>query len=124
MKVHQLQVGNMQNFTYIVEDEDTSEAILIDPSWELVELELIIKKNDLKRFRRFFQKMIQNMKNLLIILLITITSTFGHEDGLVPSTKVTIEVNENFFNKMMYCLKFSSLKFFKMMYCLKFSKLK
>ena len=48
MKVHQLQVGNMQNFTYIVEDEDTSEAILIDPSWELVELELIIKKNDLK----------------------------------------------------------------------------
>ena len=48
MKVHQLQVGNMQNFTYIVEDEDTSEAILIDPSWELVELELIIKKNGLK----------------------------------------------------------------------------
>ena len=27
MKVHQIQVGNMQNFTYIVEDEDTSEAI-------------------------------------------------------------------------------------------------
>ena len=48
MKVHQLQVGNMQNFTYVVEDEDTSEAILIDPSWELVELELIIKRNNLK----------------------------------------------------------------------------
>jgi len=48
MKVHQIQVGNMQNFTYIVEDEDTGEAILIDPSWELVELELIIKRNDLK----------------------------------------------------------------------------
>ena len=48
MKVHQIQVGNMQNFTYIVEDEDTNEAILIDPSWELVELELIIKRNDLK----------------------------------------------------------------------------
>ena len=42
MKVHQVQVGNMQNFTYIVEDEDTSEAIIIDPSWELVELEMII----------------------------------------------------------------------------------
>ena len=48
MIVHQLQVGNMQNFTYIVEDEDTSEAIIIDPSWELVELELVIKRNDLK----------------------------------------------------------------------------
>jgi glyoxylase-like metal-dependent hydrolase (beta-lactamase superfamily II) len=48
MKVHQIQVGNMQNFTYIVEDEDTGEAIIIDPSWDLIELELIIKKNNLK----------------------------------------------------------------------------
>lgn len=48
MKVYQIQVGNMQNFSYIVEDEDTCEAIIIDPSWELIELELIIKKNDLK----------------------------------------------------------------------------
>ena len=48
MKVHQIQVGNMQNFTYIVVDEDTNEAIIIDPSWDLVELELVIKKNNLK----------------------------------------------------------------------------
>jgi len=43
MKVYQIQVGNMQNFSYIVEDDDTHEAIIIDPSWDLVELELIIK---------------------------------------------------------------------------------
>ncbi len=48
MKVYQVQVGNMQNFTYIVEDENTNEAILIDPSWDLVELELLIKRNNLK----------------------------------------------------------------------------
>ncbi|MDH3204250.1 MAG: MBL fold metallo-hydrolase [Nitrosopumilus sp.] len=48
MKVYQIQVGNMQNFSYIVEDENTSEAIVIDPSWDLIELELIIKKNNLK----------------------------------------------------------------------------
>mgnify|MGYP000724816468 CR=1 FL=1 len=48
MKVHQIQVGNMQNFTYVVEDEDTHEAIIIDPSWDLVEIELIIKQNNLK----------------------------------------------------------------------------
>ncbi len=48
MKVHQIQVGNMQNFSYIIEDEDTRNAIIIDPSWELVELEMIIKRNDLK----------------------------------------------------------------------------
>ena len=48
MIVNQIPVGNMQNYSYIVEDEDTSEAIIIDPSWDLVELELIIKKNNLK----------------------------------------------------------------------------
>jgi len=48
MIVNQISVGNMQNYTYILEDENTSEAIIIDPSWDLVELELIIKKNNLK----------------------------------------------------------------------------
>ena len=44
MKVHQIQVGNMQNFSYIVEDEETSESIIIDPSWDLIELEMIINR--------------------------------------------------------------------------------
>ena len=48
MIVNQIPVGNMQNYSYIVEDEDTREAIIIDPSWDLVELELVIKKNNLK----------------------------------------------------------------------------
>jgi len=48
LKVHQIQVGNMQNFTYVVEDEDSGDAIIIDPSWDLIEIELIIKRNDLK----------------------------------------------------------------------------
>ncbi len=48
MKVFQVAVGNMQNFTYIVVDEETSQSIIIDPSWDLIELELIIKENDLK----------------------------------------------------------------------------
>ena len=48
MIVHQIPVGNMQNFTYVAEDESTGEAIIIDPSWDLIEIELIIKKHDLK----------------------------------------------------------------------------
>ena len=48
MKVHQIQVGNMQNFTYVIEDEKTQEGIIVDPSWDLIEIELIIKRNDLK----------------------------------------------------------------------------
>jgi len=35
VKVYQFEVGDMQNFTYLLEDEDTSEAIVIDPSWDL-----------------------------------------------------------------------------------------
>lgn len=48
MKVHQIQVGNMQNFTYVVEDEETDEAIVIDPSWDLEQIEQIIERNNLK----------------------------------------------------------------------------
>lgn len=48
MKVHQIQVGNMQNFTYVVADEETDEAIVIDPSWDLEQIEQIIERNNLK----------------------------------------------------------------------------
>ena len=47
MKVHQIQVGNMQNFTYVVEDEETSEAIVIDPSWDLDTVEETVTRNNL-----------------------------------------------------------------------------
>ena len=48
MKVYQLQVGNMQNFTYVLEDEETKESVIIDPSWDLELILEIIEKNDLK----------------------------------------------------------------------------
>ena len=31
MRVHQLEVGSMQNFTYVFEDEETKESVIIDP---------------------------------------------------------------------------------------------
>jgi glyoxylase-like metal-dependent hydrolase (beta-lactamase superfamily II) len=48
VKVHQIQVGDMQNFTYIVEDDDTNEGIVLDPSWDLDQIEQVITRNDLK----------------------------------------------------------------------------
>jgi len=48
MKVHQILVGSMQNFAYVVEDDDTDEAIIIDPSWDLDKIEQIITRNNLK----------------------------------------------------------------------------
>jgi hydroxyacylglutathione hydrolase len=34
LKIHQIPVGPMQNFVYLVEDEASSEAIAIDSGWE------------------------------------------------------------------------------------------
>ena len=47
MKVHQIEVGNMQNFTYVVEDEETNEAVIIDPSWNLDLIQNIITRSNL-----------------------------------------------------------------------------
>ncbi len=37
----------MMNFTYIIEDEDTGQSILLDPSWDLDKLEEIIRRKSL-----------------------------------------------------------------------------
>ena len=48
MKVYQIEVGNMQNFTYVLEDEETEEAVIIDPSWDLDLVIDVMEKNNLK----------------------------------------------------------------------------
>ena len=48
MKVHQILVGSMENFTYVLEDEETNEGIIIDPSWNLEKIEETITRNNLK----------------------------------------------------------------------------
>ena len=47
MKVYQVPVGPMQNFSYIVEDESTHEAIIIDPSWDLDKIIRIVEEQNL-----------------------------------------------------------------------------
>ena len=48
MIVHQIPVGQMQNFTYVVYDEATRECIIIDPSWDLEKIMDVIKNKSLK----------------------------------------------------------------------------
>jgi len=38
----------MQNFTYVLEDEETKESVVIDPSWDLELVLETIERNDLK----------------------------------------------------------------------------
>jgi glyoxylase-like metal-dependent hydrolase (beta-lactamase superfamily II) len=48
MKILQLPVGQMSNFTYIIADEESSESAIIDPSWDLEKIFEILKKNNWK----------------------------------------------------------------------------
>ena len=41
----QIQVGQMANFTYIIADEESDEAAVIDPSWDLDKIFQALKKN-------------------------------------------------------------------------------
>ncbi|MCE2497626.1 MAG: MBL fold metallo-hydrolase [Nitrosopumilaceae archaeon] len=47
MGVEQIPVGRMQNFTYIISDYKTKDAIILDPSWDLAALEQVIRRDSL-----------------------------------------------------------------------------
>lgn len=44
----QIPVGQMANFTYIIADEEAGDAAVIDPSWDLDEVFLALRKNGWK----------------------------------------------------------------------------
>lgn len=48
MRVLQIPVGQMANFTYIIADERKGEAAIIDPSWDLDKIFDVLKKNKWK----------------------------------------------------------------------------
>jgi len=79
--VHQIPVGNMQNFTYVVEDDDTSEGIVIDPSWDLEKVQEIITR-----------------KNIEIKYIVNTHHHFDHtlgNQGMVDFTGAQIVQHEN-----------------------------
>ena len=48
MKIVQIPVGQMANFTYILADENSQESAVIDPSWDLEKIFAILNKNGWK----------------------------------------------------------------------------
>ncbi len=47
MKIAQIPVGSMLNFSYIVYDEENSIGTIIDPSWDLEKLLVFLEKNNI-----------------------------------------------------------------------------
>ncbi len=48
IKVEQMQVGRMQNFTYVISDYKTGDAVILDPSWDLADIEQVIRRDSLR----------------------------------------------------------------------------
>ncbi|MGB8938461.1 MAG: MBL fold metallo-hydrolase [Candidatus Nitrosopolaris sp.] len=48
LKIVQIPVGQMANFTYILTDENSGESAVIDPSWELEKIFAFLEKNGWK----------------------------------------------------------------------------
>lgn len=46
--IHQLKVGNMANFTYVISDIQTHTAAIVDPSWDLQEIFQLLTEKKLK----------------------------------------------------------------------------
>lgn len=77
----QMKIGPMDNFNYIIGDEKTREAAVIDPAWEEGKLHKIAKENNLK----------------IICVLLTHTH-FDHMNGVrkvVDKTNAKIYVHKN-----------------------------
>ena len=47
MIFEQIAIGSMQNFLYLIGDEESREAAVVDPSWDLSQILEIAKKHDL-----------------------------------------------------------------------------
>jgi Zn-dependent hydrolases, including glyoxylases len=47
VKIVQIPVGSMLNFSYIVYDEKDSSGAIIDPSWDLEKLLVFLEKNNI-----------------------------------------------------------------------------
>ena len=80
MIFEQIAVGQMQNFSYIIGDEDSKEAAVVDPAWENDKILEVAKKHDL------------NVK----IILITHTHS-DHIEGvreMANSTGATVYVHK------------------------------
>jgi hydroxyacylglutathione hydrolase len=80
MILHQLEVGPMQNFVYLIGCPETREAVVIDPGWQPDTILEEVRKHDLK----------------LIGALVTHTH-FDHVnglDGLLKKTDIPVYVHE------------------------------
>ena len=68
----QIPVGPMQNFAYLIGDEETGQAAVVDPAWDISAIESFVKKH-----------------NLRVVLIIDTHSHHDHTSGNNELAKTT-----------------------------------
>lgn len=96
MLFRQLKVGPMQNFSYIIGDEDSKEAAVIDAGWEADKLISICKE--------------ANMKITKIILTHSHYDHIQKADELASKTNAEVYFHEDDCNEVMQAIKNPSIK--------------
>ena len=100
MIFHQIQVGPMQNFSYIIGDDKTEDAAIVDLGWEVDKLISITDKEKLK-----------------INKLILTHSHYDHiqkADELASKTNAEILIHEDDFNEIKRFLRNQNIKLHKL----------
>lgn len=81
MIFEQIPVGHMQNFSYIIADEETKEAAVVDPGWEIEKILIIAKKHGLNvKHILITHSHYDHMQQVLDIFNMTNAMVYVHEN--------------------------------------------
>ena len=83
MIFEQIAVGHMQNFSYLIADEKTKEAAIVDPAWEIDKILKTAKKHDLNISKILITHTdFDHIEGVRKLVDITNAAVFVHKNGL------------------------------------------
>jgi len=92
MIFEQIPVGQMQNFSYLIGDEDSKIGAVVDPAWENDKILDIAKKHDLNiKFILITHSHYDHIDGVKEMVNATDAVVFVHEDDSLEIEKLSIE---------------------------------
>jgi len=92
MIFEQIPVGQMQNFSYIIGDEESKISVVVDPGWEIDKILDIAKKHDLDiKFILITHSHYDHIDKVKEMVNATDAVVYVHEDDSLEIKKLNIE---------------------------------
>ena len=96
MIFEQIPVGQMQNFSYLIGDEDSKEAAVVDPGWEIGKILEIAKKYDLNiKFVLATHSHYDHVNNIKEIVDATDAIVYVHKEDSEEIKKLGVDKIKN-----------------------------